>query len=105
MRHAKEVVIVVLLFLVIGGTISGCVSEKPVTFVGDPAALKGIYEAGYEMGWRTAAEQMKQEHALLRYQIILLQKKLGHYELQDYWDDTWGRDIWHLKREIARAKK
>ena len=110
MKRLKVVVISVLVWLIIGGTVSGfvsgCSSKSPITYVGDPVAMRGIYEAGYEMGWRTAAEQLKEEHSLLRLQIILLQKKLNHEFLdQEYWDDGIEREIRHLAKAIERAER
>lgn len=80
----------------------GINENENIHYAADPVVLQGVYNAGYEMGWRTAAEEMKEEYTLLRYRILRLKMQAACPE------DSLPRldgEIHHLSRRISRLER
>ena len=56
-------------------TMAGCQSPD-IDFAAEQQALKSAYDAGFELGWKTAVERAFQEYAALRIQIYYLEEEL-----------------------------
>jgi len=70
----KKLAILVLLCTV------GCNSPEPgIQLACDQSALSTMYQVGYQVGYREAADIMIDDYLLFRFQIFMLQRELGDH--------------------------